>query len=199
MEDLEAVAARIRAIESEDDYRYQQAFTSRDGNDYKVGAYGMRLSAFKQLADAAGIPQARWQDKGAQDYVAKEKLRRDYERLGSWDMAVVAFRFGTRAAEALTQRGYTTPEGIEAAGQKEIAEYLRGAKANEAQKRRKVTGRTGARTATKTNPKGTRAQEVVRKQLYGLRNQQRRTGVMEDGGNEDVQQGGDTNISDEAQ
>ena len=92
MEDVNAVAAAIRVVESNDDYRYQAATDISGTRTRKLGAYGIVQDRWEALASAAGIAGATWNDRGAQDYIARQSLQRNYEQLGDWTMAAVANR-----------------------------------------------------------------------------------------------------------
>ncbi len=193
MNTLEEAAQAIRIVESDDDYRYQQAVSIGGTSTRRLGAYGIVSDRWEALAQAAGIPGADWNDRAAQDYIARKKLQNSYERYGDWDVAAISFRFGDKAAAALSERGMTDPASIEAAGYKDIANYLRNIKKSTPMTDQSVSGSIGqpGTTQQKTNPTRRRADEIVRNQLVAMRNAGRK---VDSGDDQEKQQGGDTGI-----
>lgn len=128
MRSLEEVAAVVRQVESGGDYNLEQPVRVGGRDDIKVGAYGILLSAWPQLANNIGIPGASWRDPRAQDRVAMSKMSFDADRLGSLDMVPVSWRFGYKVAKELTDRNITT---VPAMGKNKdlrpIADYMRSA------------------------------------------------------------------------
>ena len=193
MNNVEETAASVRMVETDDDYRYQQDVSVGGEAEQRLGAYGILASRWGELADAAGIGGATWNDRGAQDRIAREKLNRSYEVLGDWTMAAVSFRYGLNIAQALTDRGATDPVSVEQAGHKDIANYMRALRDGIPQPESPVTGTLQSTKTQKTNPKRKRADDIIRKQLVGLRNAQR--GVA-NGSDEDIEPVGDSVVSD---
>ena len=193
MNNVEETAASVRMVESDDDYRYQQDVSVGGENGQRLGAYGILASRWNELADAAGIGGATWTDRGAQDRIAREKLTRSYEALGDWTMAAVSFRYGLNIAQALTDRGATDPVSVAHAGYEDIANYMRALRDGIPQPESPVTGTLQSTKTQKTNPKRKRADDIIRKQLVGLRNAQR--GVA-NGSDEDIEPVGDSVVSD---
>ena len=174
MQDAAQVAAAIRMVESKDDYGHQQKANIGGEYEWKVGAYGFVGSRWQQLTEAAGLAGANWQDNGAQDYIAREVINRHYKELGDWGMTGLAFRYGLPAAKALLDAGYTNPQAIEQAGYPEMAGYLRSLQDGQPRPDMPVSGTVSTNAARQqSNPTGTRAQNIVRQQLYALRNAQR--------------------------
>jgi hypothetical protein len=176
MEDVDQIAAAIRKVESADDYRHQVVADIGGKPVRKIGAYGIRQDRWVELTQAAALAGADWNDRAAQDAIARRKLMHDYEQLGDWALVGVAFRFGLNAAVALRDAGYTNPGSIEKAGYPEIATYMRALKDGQPMPDQPVTGKLNTKTTTADapNPTATRAQDIVRRQLYALRNRQRK-------------------------
>jgi len=184
MNDLESTAAAIRTVESDNDYRRQQDARVGSGHDRKVGAYGILQSRFDALAEAAGYAGAAWESREVQDAIARQKLERDYEELGDWTLAAVAFRYGTPVARKLKQQGVNDAAGVSHAGHKQIGTYLRALRKSSPQTDLSVVGRaTGApQTAP---PARKQAERVVRNHLVAMRDQQRGRSVSDANGQEE--------------
>ncbi len=195
MNDIEAAAAGIRGVESRGDYSYQQDVSADGGRDRKIGAYGIIQSKWPALVNSLGYTGADWQDRKMQDVVAKEALQRHYENLGTWELAVVAFRFGAPIARYLKEKGYVEPEAMEADGQARIAEYVRSVRRNDTRTQQPVEGRLKPPDPQAQNsPQLDRSQSIIRDRLIGMRNANRRAKEVDDGNNVEQQQGGDTDI-----
>lgn len=195
MNDIDAAASGIRAVESRGDYRYQQDFTADGARDRKVGAYGIVQSKWPTLTESLGYRGAQWQDPKMQDVIAKEALKRHYEQLGSWELAVVAFRFGSPVAQFLKESGYTEPESMESSGYGNVANYVRSVRRSETRIEQPVEGRLKPPEQDPTkSPQLDRAQSIIRDRLVGMRNANRNAKEVSDGSNEDIQQVGDTDV-----
>ncbi len=195
MRDINETAQAIRMAESEDNYQYQQSVDIAGTPSFRLGAYGIIDSRWEQLAEAAGIKGADWNDRKAQDLVARRKLQDGYNKFGDWSMAAVSFRFGDNAANALTERGMTDPGAIEAAGYKDIANYLRSVRQGQPMPEHPVSGQLRAQGGTqqKTSPTRRRADEIIRKQLISMSKAERK--VTDDGErNEGQLQNSDTGV-----
>ena len=189
MADIDVVAQALRVAESDDDYANQQ-LVSIGGERYrKVGAYGFVDRRWTELAEAAGYGGADWRDPTAQDNIAKQKLRQDYETFGSWEAAVIAFRFGAQAAKAHI-------ENVDHPDRSEVDEYLAGVKRRMGNTERKVIGNVVTSEQEK-NPNLSRAQTVIRNNLVMMRDAQQRGGT--DGNNEELIEGGNQGVSEEAE
>lgn len=177
MDDIDKVLQTLRTVESNDDYRYQRPVDVGGVPDRKIGAYGILASKWAQLADAAGIRGASWNDRGAQDYIARLKLTQDYQSLGDWNLAAISFRFGAKVAMALRERKLSEPASIEMAGAPEIADYMRRLKESRPSPELPVTGKltTGKTPQPETaNPTKMRADDILRKHLYLMRDSQKK-------------------------
>jgi hypothetical protein len=184
MSDLESTAKAIRKVESDENYEYQQNAKVGSTYDRKVGAYGILQSRWEQLADAAGYSGAAWQSREVQDAIARQKLQRDYEELGDWTLAAVAFRYGTPVARKLKQQGVNDAAGVSHAGHKQIGTYLRALRKSSPQTDLSVVGRaTGAPKAAP--PARKQAERVVRNHLVAIRDQQRGRSVSDANGQEE--------------
>lgn len=177
MENINDAAAAIRSVESSGDYQRQQRVRVNGQVDTKVGAYGLLESRFRSLATDLGYANANWQDRKMQDIIAKEKLTRDYKALGSWELAVVAFRFGQPVAQQFREMGYSEPKDIELAGYPDISTYVRTIRDNGSAREQPVSGRLpeGPGPLAKKGPTPTRrrAEDIVRNQLVTQRNANR--------------------------
>jgi hypothetical protein len=176
MDDIEKVLQSLRTVESNDDYRYQRPVDVDGVPDRKIGAYGILASKWAQLAEASGIRGATWNDRMAQDHIARWKVTQDYQRLGDWNLTAIGFRFGMKAAMGLLERKATEPATIEGLGVPEIAEYMRRFKEARPSPELPVTGRikTGASPSEAPDPDSTRADNILRKHLYTMRDSQRK-------------------------
>jgi hypothetical protein len=109
--------------------------------------------------------------------IAKEKLTRDYKALGSWDLAIVAFRYGQPVAQQFKQNGYAKPKDMELAGYPEIGDYMRTVEDNGSARDLPVSGRLpdgpGPLANKGPNPTRRRADDIVRNQLVTQRNADR--------------------------
>ena len=206
MKDLESAAYAIRQMESANDYTRQQDIRVNGQNDRKVGAYGILESKWDALTVSLGYTGANWQDRKAQDVIAKEKLKRDYEALGSWELAVIAFRYGRAIANQFKEQGILQPKDMENAGYKGIGRYLRDTRRGVSDPERPIEGAlptmtppNGVTPRAQPAPDLKRSEDIVRNRLVGMRDQQRKRGVTEDGSNSQEQQDGNQNVSAEAQ
>lgn len=181
MNDLESTAAAIRIVESEEDYhRVQQAKVGAE-IDRKLGAYGILQSKWDTLAEAAGYAGASWESKSMQDAIARQKLERDYEELGDWTLAAVAFRYGTPVARRLKDQGVNDAAGVSHAGHQQIGDYLKALRSSSPQPNLSVVGRaTGSPKPASSARKA--SERVVRNHLIAMRDQQRAKGVIDDNG-----------------
>ena len=185
MADIDVVAQALRVAESDDDYRRQQ-LVSVGGERYrKVGAYGILDKRWTELAEAAGYAGADWRDPTAQDNIAKQKLRQDYETFGSWEAAVVAFRFGAQAAKAHV-------ESVDHPARAEVDSYLSNVKRRMGNEDRKVIGKVVTSEPEK-NPNLSRAQKIVRDKLVMMRDMQQRGGT-DGSGNEELVEDGNQDV-----
>lgn len=196
MDTLEHAAAAVRRMESENNYQRQQDIRANGQRDRKVGAYGILESKWAGLSESLGYTGANWRDRKAQDVIAKEKLRRDYEALGSWELAVVAFRYGRPVAQHFADQNIVSPREMQDAGFEGVGGYVRDIRRNVADPERKVEGTVNTATAaTPLPPNRKKAENVVRRQLVGMRNAQRNMKeVTPDGSDTEVEQSGDTDV-----
>jgi len=177
METIEQALEAIRTVESNQNYAYQQKVRVGGEIATKVGAYGIIDKRWEQLTQAGGYAGADWRDPTAQDTIARQKLQRDYDELGSWEMAVIAFRFGSRAARQLQKAGYIEPKAIEDAGYKNIGQYFRDIQTKTVNERRRVDGQLEAAPEVETRgttPKRKRSDDIVRNHLRAMLNAQNR-------------------------
>lgn len=177
MNNIEEALQSIRTVESDGNYTRQQRVRVGGSEDTKVGAYGILESKWQRLAEVQGYAGANWRDPRAQDSIVRAKLQRDYEELGSWTMAALAFRYGTQAARALSNAGYIEPKDIEDAGQVKMGEYMRSLRDVTPATNMRVEGQLElpARSAAKNaSPANKRAEDIVRQQLRALHNAQKR-------------------------
>jgi hypothetical protein len=177
IDNITNAAAAIRSVESSGDYQRQQRVRVNGQVDNKVGAYGLLESRFRTLATDLGYAKASWQDRKMQDMIAKEKLTRDYKALGSWDLAVIAFRYGQPVAQQFKQKGYVKPKDMELAGYPDISNYMRAVESNSSASGMPVSGRLpdgpGPLAKKGPNPTRRRAEDIVRNQLVTQRNADR--------------------------
>ena len=175
MENVDQAMSAVRRLESNGNYRAQQRVNINGLLDYKVGAYGIVQSKWAGLAASLGYMNAGWQDRKMQDIIAKEKLEHDYKELGSWELAVVSFRYGMPIARHLIETENVEPEAIEMAGYEGIANYVRSAR-NFTKQDHPIEGklRTGpVENEPKSSPKLRRSESIVKNQLVSMRNAQR--------------------------
>ena len=201
MKDLESAAYAVRRMESAEDYTRQQDIRANGQNDRKVGAYGILESKWDGLAVSLGYTGAKWQDRKAQDVIAKEKLTRDYKALESWDLAVVSFRYGRAVADHFKEQGITEPKDMENAGYKGIGRYLRDTRRGVSDPERSIEGSlptppNGQKPRTQPAPQRKKSEDVVRNRILGMRDQQRKRGVTTDGSDGDIQQDGNQGLPD---
>ena len=201
MRDLESAAHAIRRMESADDYQRQQDIRANGQNDRKVGAYGILESKWDGLAVSLGYTGANWQDRKAQDVIAKEKLLRDYKALESWELAVIAFRYGRPVADHFKEQGILEPKDMENAGYKGVGRYLRDTRRGVSDPERSIEGSlptppNGQKPRTQPNPQRKRSEDVVRNRLLGMRDQQRKRGATTDGSDSTVEPVGNTDVPD---
>lgn len=185
MQTIEEAMEAVRTVESDRDYTRQQMVSVAGSTDTKLGAYGILKSKWAQLAADSGYAGADWHDPKAQDVIAREKLQRDYEQLGSWEMAALAFRYGTQAARALSKAGYIEPKSIEDAGYKNMGKYVRALRAQQPQTDAPVEGRLVEpvkKSAISASPTNNRAEDIIRQQLRAMHNAQKKqsTSVITD-------------------
>jgi len=108
----------LKMQESSDDYFVKHSpSTITDivtGKPIKVqalGAYGILdinwygTKTQKSWAEQAGYAGARWDDKVAQDAVAKYKVQEYFNKFGSWDAVSVAWFAGPQVAERMVNEG----------------------------------------------------------------------------------------------
>ena len=201
MKDLESAAYAIRRMESADDYQRQQDIRANGQNDRKIGAYGILESKWDGLAVSLGYTGARWQDRKAQDVIAKEKLLRDYKALESWELAVIAFRYGRPVADHFKEQGILEPKDMENAGYQGVGRYLRDTRRGVSDPERSIEGSlptppNGQKPRTQPNPQRKRSEDVVRNRLLGMRDQQRKRGATTDGSDSTVEPVGNTDVPD---
>jgi hypothetical protein len=201
MKDLESAAYAIRRMESGDDYTRQQDIRANGQKDRKVGAYGLLESVWDGLAVSLGYTGARWQDPKAQDVIAKEKLSRDYKALGSWDLAVVSFRYGRAIADHFKRTGVLEPKDMENAGYKGVGKYLRDTRRGVSDPERRIEGSLptppdGKPVRTQPPPQRKKSEDIVRSRIIGMRDQQRKRGATPDGSDSEVQQNGNQGLPD---
>ena len=188
-------------MESADDYQRQQDIRANGQNDRKVGAYGILESKWDGLAVSLGYTGANWQDRKAQDVIAKEKLLRDYKALESWELAVIAFRYGRPVADHFKEQGILEPKDMENAGYKGVGRYLRDTRRGVSDPERSIEGSlptppNGQKPRTQPNPQRKRSEDVVRNRLLGMRDQQRKRGATTDGSDSTVEPVGNTDVPD---
>ena len=192
MTDIDVVARALRSAESGDDYRHQQLASISGERFRKVGAYGIVDKRWTELAEAAGYAGADWRDPAIQDSIAKQKLQRDFDTYGSWEAAIIAFRFGAQAAKAHVDH-------VAHPGSKDVNDYMRSVMTRTKDTESGVIGKVRKEEPEQTQNLG-RAQTVIRDQLVTMRDSQRKrtaqteaeeeptqeepiveTGVIEDG------------------
>ena len=174
MNNVEDALNAIRVVESNSDYQLQQSVKVGDGQDRKLGAYGILQSKWGGFAASMGYTGANWRDTAMQDKMARSKLERDYGELGDWTLAVVSFRFGLGAARAMKEANYMRAADVENAGEKQIGQYMRDIENTVPKTERPVMpAPPSSSQATPQDPTLRRSEDIVRRQLYGLRNQQR--------------------------
>lgn len=186
MDTVEQAQQSIRTVESRGNYTHQQGVTVQGQRDRKVGAYGILESKWEGLVDSLGYQGARWDDRKMQDVVAREALTRYHTSLGSWELAVVAFRFGLPVARKLQKDGYTEPQDIEASGYPGVATYMRSVRRNEPKTQQPVEGSIPVPEEINMPPKKTpalnKAEGIIRDKLVFMRDAQRKQdkAVMEE-------------------
>ena len=168
MAEVDIIAGALRMAESGDDYRYQQLASVGGESFRKVGAYGIIEKRWAELADAAGYAGADWRDPTIQDRIAKEKLTRDFELYGSWEAAVVAFRFGGQAAKAHV-------ENIDYGDKAEVNSYVQSVKLKQNKTDRRVLGQVVVGEKEKSPNLG-RAEGIIRDKLVMMRDAQQKSG-----------------------
>ncbi len=194
MNGLEGAAAGIRAVESRGDYSYQQDFSADGARDRKIGAYGIVQSKWDGLVESLGYAGAKWDDRKMQDMVANKALQKHYDNLGSWELATIAFRFGTPVAQYFKDKGYTEPKDMEADGYGSIANYVRSVRRSDTRIEQPVEGRLGKQEQPSVSPQLTKAQGVIRNNLVMMRNANKRAKEVGDGSNTGEQQDGNQDI-----
>jgi len=173
MNTVEDALNAIRVVESNSDYQLQQEVKVGETRDRKVGAYGILQSKWGQFASAMGYTGANWRDPAMQDRMARSKLERDYEELGDWNLAVVSFRFGLGAARSMKDANYFRAADVENAGQEQIGQYMRDIQNTVPKTERAVMAPPPSSQPAAKDPALRRSEDIVRRHLYGLRNQQR--------------------------
>lgn len=177
MNNIDEALLALRTVESDNNYNRQQRVRVGGSEDTKLGAYGILKSKWGRLTEVNGYAGADWRDPRAQESVVRAKLQRDYEELGSWSMAALAFRYGTQAARALSDAGYLEPKAIEEAGQVKMGEYMRSLRDVTPNTEMQVQGQLTQDTsgeAKNASPTNKRAEDIVRQQLRALHNAQKR-------------------------
>jgi hypothetical protein len=197
MDTINQALSAVRMMESNGNYNAQQSVRVDGQVDRKVGAYGILESRWQTLTQSLGYGGARWQDNRMQDIVAREKLERDYEVLGNWELAVMSFRYGMPFAQAMSDRGYTEPKDVELAGYKDVAKYMRNVRRYQKEEH-PVEGKLNqptpsSDTVSDANPTRKRYENVIRSMLISMRDTEKgRSGA--NGSDEAVEQVGDTGI-----
>ena len=174
MNSIEEALEAVRLAESQKNYAYQQRVKIGGEVDTKLGAYGILKSKWVGLTQAAGYAGADWRDPRAQDSIARAKLQKDYDELGSWEMAALAFRYGSRAARGMMDAGYIEPKSIEDAGYKGMGQYLRTIRSQTPPPEpMSVEGTLNPQQEMKkASPDGTRAENIIRQHLRTMLNAQ---------------------------
>jgi hypothetical protein len=173
MNTVEDALSAIRTVESDSDYKRQQSVKVGEKRDRKLGAYGILESKWGGFAASMGYTGADWRDPTMQDKMARAKLERDYDELGDWTLAVVSFRFGLGAARAMKEANYFRAADVEMAGEKQIGRYMRDIDKTLPKTDRPVMPTPPSSKPAPQDPTLRRSEDVVRRHLYGMRNQQR--------------------------
>jgi hypothetical protein len=103
--------AAIRRLESgsyEGDYG---AIGRRVKGDNARGAYQIMSKNWPSWSAMAGVPNADWRSRAAQDRVAAHMMASLYEQFRDWDLVAVAWYSGGSNARKLQQRGWTGNAG----------------------------------------------------------------------------------------
>jgi hypothetical protein len=183
MNTIEEALQALRVVESNGTYTRQQRVRVGGSEDTKLGAYGILKSKWQALAAASGYAGANWRDPQAQDSIARKKLERDYEELGSWDMAALAFRYGTQAARALSNVGYIEPKSVEDAGYPKMGAYMRALREQSPQPNMSVEGQLNSPSGKVTrsaSPSDKRSEDIIRQHLRSLLNAQQSASAIAD-------------------
>jgi hypothetical protein len=199
MENIDQALSSLRLMESNGNYHKQQSVRVDGVMDRKVGAYGIMESRWSTLTSDLGYTGARWQDRKMQDIVAREKLERDYRTLGSWELAVVSFRYGMPMARGMMDNSLTEPRDIELAGYPKVASYMRDVRRYQ-KNEHPVEGKLPQSGIPEDRPNPTlkRSEDVIRRRLVSMRNAERGRKVK-NGSNTGIEQVGDTGIPDPTQ
>lgn len=95
---LHAFLTALRSAESGGQY----ANIAEDG---RRGAYGITPDNWQRWTSQLGLTGAPWQDKDAQDMVARKKATELYDRYGDWKLVALAWWGGTEFADEAAARG----------------------------------------------------------------------------------------------
>jgi hypothetical protein len=124
MSDLNNFMAAIRYAESgswEGDYQQKR----RDEyHNVVVGAYGFPLKKWAKITARAGLPNAPWQSRKVQDYVAGQMMSQLFNRYGSWELAALGWMGGTMSVDRVLHRGFEGAASIRSAKLRQYVETV---------------------------------------------------------------------------
>lgn len=196
---VQAVMEGLKQTESGGDYNKQQRIRTADGVDYKVGAYGILLSKWPAMAAAAGYPDARWQDRTAQDVVVGRRIDYDFQRFGAAYpdmqddlpmMASISFKYGAGLVTEMVDNGITTPDQMKGIkGLEPVIEYVGGLSTGDL-----IQQSPSLKKQKDEKPKNlTRAEDRIRQTLVAMRDSDRERGVS-DGSDEEIIENGNQEL-----
>lgn len=99
--------AAIRRLESGSYEGNYSAIGRRVKGDNARGAYQIMSKNWPSWTAAAGIPNADWRSRAAQDKVAAHMMGKLYDQFRDWDLVAVAWYSGGSNARKLQDRGWT--------------------------------------------------------------------------------------------
>lgn len=113
MTQLEAFMAAIRKMESGSFAGNYKAIgpTTSTGNHAR-GAYQIMEQYWDAWAKEAGLPDAQWQSRAAQDAVARHRMSTYFRQLGDWRLVAIAWFAGMSKAKKAKAEGVASVGGI---------------------------------------------------------------------------------------
>jgi hypothetical protein len=83
----------------------------RDSGAVRLGPYKIDARMWSMWAAAAGLPNAKWEDKRAQEIVASYAARTLYDRFENWGLVAIGWRYGAGTAAKIQDIYGDTPAG----------------------------------------------------------------------------------------